>query len=698
MIRFCDKIIYNIIEGEMSRSEILTFFLSEKERLSDVIAIYSEEGEFIGTITYGSVLRGENIAFCINTAVIHVTENFWEEAHNYFETNREDLLTVVDKNGSIMGFAYDDGINYLAIKRSLDSMEECGIPALSTSKYRNVRMMVITDLNELAWRVKEIFSKYGYQVCVLGEKWEWFGYKSGDGYLDCAEFEKMYLYAEGTDFMREAKRLSAVRYNDVKASFVGIRNIMIESTQIIYKNEINKLLQKGVTVCECIIPDENTLKYKTELEQKSINLDVSFDLYIYNEKCVSDIEKDCIEEVYGAATVKKAREQNTTSLLQKEKEVCVGKIIGRTLAKMLVGQKRIYLLGPCIVDGTGCSAEDSLVGIIQQMVEAEGYQVIGLTIAIGNYIDWQRAIEKIPLRKGDIVLIVNQQYWFPEKRKNCKRIDLSYVYDNPKRNTMFAGIPIHSNAEGNRVLAKEIYESYLKDEMARWKDCKREFLQKGEILSEELIAEISGYTDSIKCAGDGTVGSIVMNCNPFTYGHRYLIEYAAKKVDSLYIFVVEEDRSFFKFKDRMQMVKQGTRDLDNVVVVPSGRWVLSYDTMPIYFEKATKQEVQVDASKDLEIFARYIAPPLGITKRFVGEEPTDKVTRQYNQQMQELLGDFDIELEIIPRKELDGVAISASNVRRYMKEGNWEAVKRLVPKTTLDAGRVIMEFMETGIV
>lgn len=135
------------------------------------------------------------------------------------------------------------------------------------------------------------------------------------------------------------------------------------------------------------------------------------------------------------------------------------------------------------------------------------------------------------------------------------------------------------------------------------------------------------------------------------------------------------------------MVKQGTKDLDNVVVVPSGRWVLSYDTMPIYFEKATKQEVQVDASKDLEIFARYIAPPLGNTKRFVGEEPTDKVTRQYNRQMQELLGDFGIELEIIPRKELDGVAISASNVRRYMREGNWEAVKRLVPKTTLGAGK-----------
>lgn len=303
-------------------------------------------------------------------------------------------------------------------------------------------------------------------------------------------------------------------------------------------------------------------------------------------------------------------------------------MIGRALEKETAGKKRIYLLGPCIVNGTGCSAEDSLVGRIQQMVKAEGYQVIGLVMRVGNYIDWQTAVEKIPIRQGDIVLIMQHRYWFPEKRETCQRIDLSYVYNHPERNTMFLDIPIHSNAEGNRALANAIYENYLKDEMARWKDCKREFLQKGEVLNEEMIAEISGYTDRIKCAGEGTAGGIVMNCNPFTYGHRHLIEYAAKKVDILYIFVVEEDRSFFKFEDRMQMVKQGTKDLKNVVVVPSGRWVLSYETMPIYFEKAIKQEAQVDASKDLEIFARYIAPPLGITKRFVGEEPTDKVTRQ----------------------------------------------------------------------
>jgi [citrate (pro-3S)-lyase] ligase len=87
---------------------------------------------------------------------------------------------------------------------------------------------------------------------------------------------------------------------------------------------------------------------------------------------------------------------------------------------------------------------------------------------------------------------------------------------------------------------------------------------------------------------------------------------------------------------------------------------------------------------DLEIFARYIAPQLGITIRFVGEEPIDKVTRQYNGQMKEILKDFDIEVEEIPRKQCNGEVISASKVRQFVKENNWEMVRQFVPETTYE--------------
>lgn len=175
-----------------------------------------------------------------------------------------------------------------------------------------------------------------------------------------------------------------------------------------------------------------------------------------------------------------------------------------------------------------------------------------------------------------------------------------------------------------------------------------------------------------------------MNCNPFTLGHRYLIEYAASKVDWLYIFVVEEDKSTFCFEERIDLVRQGTNHLSNVIVVPSGDWVLSYQTMPIYFEKSKRKEERVDATMDLEIFARYIAPQLGISVRFVGEEPIDKVTRQYNEQMKKILSGFGIEVEELERKRCQGEVISASAVRRFIEEGKWGMVQKYVPETTYD--------------
>ena len=128
--------------------------------------------------------------------------------------------------------------------------------------------------------------------------------------------------------------------------------------------------------------------------------------------------------------------------------------------------------------------------------------------------------------------------------------------------------------------------------------------------------------------------------------------------------------------------------MENVCAVPSGKFILSYETMPLYFEKARKQEAALDATTDLQIFCQCIAPRLGITERFVGEEPTDKVTRQYNEEMKRMLPYYGMKLTEIPRMKLteiprmkqEGEHISASSVRKLAGEGNWEAVRKLMPQ------------------
>lgn len=175
-----------------------------------------------------------------------------------------------------------------------------------------------------------------------------------------------------------------------------------------------------------------------------------------------------------------------------------------------------------------------------------------------------------------------------------------------------------------------------------------------------------------------------MNCNPFTLGHQYLIEYAASQVDYLYIFVVEEDKSFFLFKDRLELVKKGTGHLDNVKVLPSGKFIISSNTFSEYFDKANLKGTQIDTSLDVETFATQIAPTLDISVRFVGQEPLDPITNQYNMSMKELLPKYGIELREIPRKESGNSVISASRVRRYLKEKRWNEIKEIVPITTYE--------------
>jgi [citrate (pro-3S)-lyase] ligase len=179
------------------------------------------------------------------------------------------------------------------------------------------------------------------------------------------------------------------------------------------------------------------------------------------------------------------------------------------------------------------------------------------------------------------------------------------------------------------------------------------------------------------------IGGIVMNCNPFTLGHRYLVEYAAGKSEHLFVFVVEEDRSEFPFKDRFELVKQGTADIAGITVIPSGGFIISSLTFTEYFEKSEAQDRSVDPSRDVELFARHVAPALGITVRFAGEEPLDNVTRQYNDTMRRILPKHGIEFAEIPRMEQAGGPVSASRVRKLLKERDFEGIAKLVPETTL---------------
>ncbi len=211
-----------------------------------------------------------------------------------------------------------------------------------------------------------------------------------------------------------------------------------------------------------------------------------------------------------------------------------------------------------------------------------------------------------------------------------------------------------------------------------------------EIILMENSDNLARYKEklSTKRQDGNVIGSIVMNANPFTLGHQYLVEVAAKKSDWLHLFVVKEDLSEFKFKDRISLIKEGVSHIKNVTVHEGSDYIISNATFPTYFIKDKGKINELHAKLDLSVFRNHLAPVLGITHRFVGTEPYCVVTNNYNKNMKKILENPDgksnpIEVVEIPRIEKNGKPISASRVRELLKNKNFKELETIVPSSTL---------------
>ncbi|MEH7118642.1 [citrate (pro-3S)-lyase] ligase [Neobacillus vireti] len=238
-----------------------------------------------------------------------------------------------------------------------------------------------------------------------------------------------------------------------------------------------------------------------------------------------------------------------------------------------------------------------------------------------------------------------------------------FIYTKPKNKNIFADLGFYLIAEvPSEVVLMENRPFGIKNYLKEINKGKKDSLLKNQDRE--------------------STGAVIVNCNPLTLGHQHLIEYAAAKCQTLHVFVLEEDKSSFPAVIRHRLVKEGVQHLDNVIVHQGRDYIISEATFPSYFIKESQKIVETHVKLDLEIFIKYIAPSLGIQKRFVGDEPYCKVTSAYNTVMQKILPDHGIGIEVVPRLEYGGQPISASRVRELIREGRLAEVEKLVPKPT----------------
>lgn len=201
------------------------------------------------------------------------------------------------------------------------------------------------------------------------------------------------------------------------------------------------------------------------------------------------------------------------------------------------------------------------------------------------------------------------------------------------------------------------------------------------LLMENQREGIARFVGSLE-QGRGLQAAVVANCNPFTLGHRYLVEQAAGACDTLHLFILSEDASLFPAAVRMDLVRRGVADLGNVLVHPTSDYLISAATFPTYFLKKEQVEAGAGGALDLAVFGQHFAPALHITRRFVGQEPYSPITALYNRQMQAILPQYGVEVVELPRRQQAGDAISASRVRALLAQGRMEEVRPLVPDVT----------------
>lgn len=258
----------------------------------------------------------------------------------------------------------------------------------------------------------------------------------------------------------------------------------------------------------------------------------------------------------------------------------------------------------------------------------------------------------------------------PKNRQLFESLSFRLLAEAPEAILMETGIGGISNTVKALEKTREESEKYKEYN----KECKEDSKECRENTSYLNTSPSHHLTTTMQ-----PTGCIVMNCNPFTLGHRYLIEQAAKQVKRLYVMVVREDCSLFAYTERKAMVEQGVADIENVNVIDGSDYAISRATFPTYFLKRLDDAADTQMLLDLDLFRRHIAPALGATVRFVGTEPTDQLTRRYNQLMHEALKD----VRETDRLEKDGYAVSASRVRKAMEEGDMNTIRQLVPPTTL---------------
>ena len=354
--------------------------------------------------------------------------------------------------------------------------------------------------------------------------------------------------------------------------------------------------------------------------------------------------------------------------------------------RVTVGQpekadRTIWFFGPCFMIGGFVEDKNTIESMLQQRLNEDGYSC--RVVNCGCYeTPYQEMIHmtSTPMKPGDILVmhVDNRPFAGTESVDMMELLDR---HDAPAE--WMLDLPVHCNHKVNRIYADDLYQRIVSSgvlDEAPAKDAERSMLSRS-LAVNSLYLNLR-FDDFHPQEGE-VVGSVGMHGNPFTLGHRYLIETASKQVDKLFVLMIEDDLGIFSYAERFAMAVEGTRDLPNVKIVAGGPFQATRNVFQEYFVRVEPTDMRESALVDTLIYAEIIAKRLGITKRFLGDERHNPKMQFFNELMKETLPAYGIQVVELPRAQVNGHAISASLARSAAADGDRETLLANIPETTL---------------
>lgn len=352
-----------------------------------------------------------------------------------------------------------------------------------------------------------------------------------------------------------------------------------------------------------------------------------------------------------------------------------------TLGQPEEADHTIWFFGPCFIIGGYVEDKYTIESLLQERINQEGYscKVVNCGCYETQYQEMVH-ITSTPMKPGDIVVmhVVNRPI---DRTESVDMMDLLDQYNVPSE--WLLDLPVHCNHKVNQIYADNLFDRMKQDGVLTSKvdqESTRTMLTR-DLAVNSLYLDLH-YNDFHPKEGE-IVGSIGMHGNPFTLGHRYLIETASKQVDKLFVLLIEDELGIFSYAERFAMAVEGTKDLPNVKIVAGGPFQATRNVFQEYFVKVEPTDMRESATADTLIYAEIIAKRLGITYRFLGDERHNPKMQFFNELMKEILPSYGINVIELPRAQTHGHSISASLARNAAANGDRETLLANVPETTL---------------